>query len=141
MVAGISELNPSAVGDVSHWDIPSNACTIGVDEAISRKMDSFDNLKQKDIHFNDRLQASQQFHNPHINHRLISWAGVDEYSTNTPDGALYSEYSTHTSSAAALESLQRQRTHDKAASASKRANVDFAPATSATPATSKSRRQ
>lgn len=35
MVAGISELNPSAVGDVSHWDIPSNACTIGVDEAIS----------------------------------------------------------------------------------------------------------
>lgn len=103
-------------------------------------MDSFRDLKEKGIHFNDRLQASQQFHNPHINDKLINWAGVDEYSTNTRNGGLYSDYSHATSSAAAISALQRERANDKASSASKRANITFTPGSSGN-SSNKSRKQ
>ncbi|TIB73542.1 hypothetical protein E3Q23_02951 [Wallemia mellicola] len=71
-------------------------------------MDQYKKLKENGMHFNDKLQQSQQFHNPHINAKLISWVGVDE-----------------DSSAAAIAAKQRERSTEKANTSSKRTNISF----------------
>lgn len=85
-------------------------------------MDQYKKLKENGMHFNDKLQQSQQFHNPHINAKLISWVGVDEYASNVD---IYSEYSHRDSSAAAIAAKQRERSTEKANTSSKRTNISF----------------
>ncbi|TIA91067.1 hypothetical protein E3P99_01215 [Wallemia hederae] len=138
MMVGITELNPSAVGDVREWTIPDGSGSGDVSESLIKKMDSFKALKERNVHFNDRLQSSDQFHNPHITHRLIDWAGIDEYGTNI-DSAGYKEYTRDACSAEAISSLQNARANDKAASSSKRRNIPFTAATNASSTNSNSK--
>ncbi|TIB75227.1 hypothetical protein E3Q18_01310 [Wallemia mellicola] len=120
-MVGIEELNPCAVGSTVEWRIKENKGGPS-NETTNRKMDQYKKLKENGMHFNDKLQQSQQFHNPHINAKLISWVGVDEYASNVD---IYSEYSHRDSSAAAIAAKQRERSTEKANTSSKRTNISF----------------
>jgi hypothetical protein len=56
------------------------------DPSLSRKLDNFQQLRDKGVFFNDRLGANKGFRNPKLLERLRGYVGVeDEYGSHLPE--------------------------------------------------------
>lgn len=93
----------------------------------------FKNLKMNGVHFNDKLQTSKQFMNPHIGKKLIDWVDVHEHSSNIPEPLPYDGYEKKYCSASAISQKQQIRAERKSNSykdgSSKRSHILFTPST------------
>jgi len=56
------------------------------DRALAQKLENFRQLRQRGVHFNDRLGSNKGFRNPKILERLRGYVGVeDEYGSHLPE--------------------------------------------------------
>lgn len=88
-------------------------------------------LRESGTRFNEHLQESKAFRNPHIYEKLVEFVELDEYSSNFPK----EQFDPH-GLGADIDSLldaQKKAAEEKALAQQNRSNIQFVPSAKPTP--------
>ncbi|KAI9284336.1 HCNGP-like protein-domain-containing protein [Umbelopsis sp. AD052] len=124
-------LKPYPVPGVENWNIspePTSDCDPDVEARISH----FLSLRESGTRFNEHLQESKAFRNPHIYEKLVEFVELDEYSSNFPKD----QFDPH-GLGADIDSLleaQKKAAEEKALAQQNRSNIQFVPSAKPAPA-------
>jgi hypothetical protein len=115
-------MQPKPIPNVDDWGIPpepQGECDADVEARIAH----FLSLRESGTRFNEHLQHSKAFRNPHIYEKLVEFVELDEYSSNFPKDQ-FDPHSFGTDIDGLLEA-QKKSAEDRLLSQQHRSNIQF----------------
>ncbi|KAH8549690.1 HCNGP-like protein-domain-containing protein [Umbelopsis sp. PMI_123] len=122
-------LKPDPIPGVDNWNISSEP-TGDCDPDVEARISHFLSLRESGTRFNEHLQQSKAFRNPHIYEKLVEFVELDEYSSNFPKD----RFDPH-DLGADIDSLleaQKKAAEEKALAQQNRSNIQFVSSTKPT---------
>ncbi|CAM0134922.1 unnamed protein product [Umbelopsis sp. WA50703] len=115
-------MQPKPIPNVDDWGIPpepQGECDADVEARIAH----FLSLRESGTRFNEHLQHSKAFRNPHIYEKLVEFVELDEYSSNFPKDQ-FDPHGFGTDIDGLLEA-QKKSAEDRLLSQQHRSNIQF----------------
>lgn len=115
-------MQPTPIPNVDNWGIPAEPqgeC----DGDVEARITHFLSLRESGTRFNDHLQHSKAFRNPHIYEKLVEFVELDEYSSNFPKEQ-FDPHGFGTDIDGLLEA-QKKSAEDRLLSQQNRSNIQF----------------